>query len=349
VTRLRRTHLGDPGIVRRRIGRGFSYRWANGERVTDDETLGRIAALAIPPAWIEVWICPWQNGHIQAVGTDAAGRRQYRYHDEWRLRQDEAKFERMTEFVRALPAMRAAVATELAGEGLTRERVLACAVRLLDIGMFRVGGEEYADQHQTYGLATLQKCHVVIAGATAIFDYPAKGGKERKLLVDDTDVVRVVAQLKRRRGGGEELLAWRNGSEWVDVRSGDINAYIKAHCDGPFSAKDFRTWGATLHAAVALAQLPSLTRSEAALRRAIAAVVRDVSEVLGNTPAVCRNSYIDPRVIDRFADGEVVTYAFDTPPGEPFVRDPATLCALEQAVIELVDASRSPATSARAA
>lgn len=294
--------------------------------------LERIRTLAIPPAWSDVWICPWPNGHIQAVGTDAAGRRQYRYHDAWRRRRDAEKFDRMLELAATLPALRTAVSEALAGSGLERQRVLALGVRLLDIGMFRIGGEEYAEAHETYGLATLERRHVVVRKGVAVFDYAAKGGKQRLLAVTDPLVVDLVGQLKRRRGGGDELLAWRDGRRWVDVRSEDLNDYIKDVTGGPFSAKDFRTWSASLLAAVRCAEFAV---SAGTGRRPVAAIVRDVADALGNTPAVCRKSYIDPRVLDRFEHGETIEKAVAAM--QPIdLSDDLVRAHLERAVVTLL-------------
>ena len=252
MARLRRSRFDGIAIERRRCVRGFSYRWTTGERVTDPSVIER-NGLAIPPARADVWICPWPPGHIQAVGIDAAGRRQYRYHGEWRRQRDVENFSRMTTFASALPEIRATVAHDLNQSGLGRSRVVARGVRLLDIGMFRVGGEEYAETREAYGLATLEKRHVKLRSGTAIFDYSAKGGAQRLLEVADPGAVAAIAALRRRRGGAE-LLPWREGAHRVDVRSHDINAYLKEVSGGPFTAKDFRTWDASLLAAVLCAQ-----------------------------------------------------------------------------------------------
>jgi DNA topoisomerase IB len=297
-----------PGITRRRAGRGFVYLWG-GERVTDPEVIERIRALAIPPAWTDVWICPLPTGHIQAVGTDAAGRKQYRYHDAWRVRRDQEKFDHMLDFARALPALRQVLNEHLASEDMGRERVLACAARLLDIGFFRIGTEGYAEQNQSYGLATIQKRHVRLADGAVTFDYVAKSGQHRLRALVDPDVYDVVAALKRRRGGGAELLAYRSGRRWADVRSADINAYIKEVTGEEFTAKDFRTWHATVLAAVALAVATEAT-SPTARKRAVTRAFREVAHYLGNTPAVSRSSYVDPRVVDRYQAGVTIDMEF---------------------------------------
>jgi DNA topoisomerase-1 len=305
VARLRRVDCSDSGITRRRRGRGFEYLDEDGNRIENTEVLGRINQLAIPPAWEDVWICPHPMGHIQATGIDARGRKQYRYHDKWRQRRDAQKFDEMVDFARALPDMRRRVTAELEHDGLTRERVLACAVRLLDRGFFRVGGEDYAAENETYGLATIHKTHVKPVGDhTLLFDYPAKSGQRRIQSIVDPAVYDIVAQLKRRRGGSPELLAYREGRRWRDLKSADINAYVKEVTGGDFSAKDFRTWNATVLAAMALAVSGQVAQaSKAARKRAETRAVKEVAKYLGNTPAVARASYIDPRVFDRFEGG----------------------------------------------
>jgi DNA topoisomerase IB len=337
--RLRRADCTGPGIRRRRAGRGFTYVDADGQRVTDPEVLDRIKALVIPPAWEDVWICPDPRGHIQATGVDARGRKQYRYHDLWRQRRDREKFEHMLAFAGALPRMRRRVASDLAQEGMTRERVLACATRLLDLGFFRIGTEGYAEENQTYGLATMHKSHVrLLEGGVVTFDYVAKSGKRRIQSVVDPEVYAVVEVLKRRRGGKPELLAWKRGRTWVDVKSGDINDYVKEVMGGEFTAKDFRTWNATLLAAVALA-VSSRASSPTARKRAVTRAVKEVAHYLGNTPAVCRSSYIDPRVLDRYRAGETIAAALDglaatTGDGTGTL---LTQGAVEQALLSLLD------------
>ena len=305
MPRLRRSDCRGDGIGRRRRGRGFSYTWTDGRRVDDDEVLARIRALAVPPAWVDVWICPWANGHIQATGTDAAGRRQYRYHDAWHASRGRAKFARVLTFAQVLPDLRSAVARDLATGGLTRERVLAAAVRLLDVGCFRIGGEAYAEEHETFGVATLERRHVTVREGVLVFDYPAKGSLRRIVAVDDPPARDVVVALKRRRSRRPHLFAYRRDGRWVEVRSDDVNAYIKEVAGEEFSAKDFRTWSATLVAAAALGTVEGADTT-AARRKAVTAALARVAEQLGNTPAVCRSSYVDPRVIDRFHTGETV-------------------------------------------
>lgn len=308
MPRLRRTNCNGPGLRRRRAGRGFYYVDEQGRRVVDPAVIDRIRTLAIPPAWQDVWICPVANGHIQAVGTDSRGRRQYRYHDAWRRQRDREKFDHMLEFAAALPDLRQRCRVLMAQPDLSRDRVLACATRLLDLGFFRIGTEGYADENQTYGLATMRKTHVKLRAEGVIeFDYVAKGSQQRAQSVVDPEVYAVVETLKRRTSGGPELLAYRSGSGWVDVRSSDINAFLKENTGKEISAKDFRTWSATVLMAVALAVSEGVS-SESSRKRAVTRAFKEVAGYLGNTPAVCRGSYVDPRIVDRYYAGETVKH-----------------------------------------
>jgi DNA topoisomerase IB len=336
MPRLRRSDPSRPGYTRRRRGRGFIYLDPWGQRVTDPAVLQRITDLVLPPAWNDVWICPYPNGHIQAIGTDAAGRRQYRYHDEWRLQRDRAKHDKILTFAEALPAARKVILEQLNEPGLTKRRVLACAVRLLDLGFFRIGSEEYAEEHETYGLATMRREHVTISGSVISFAYTAKGGLHREQSVADQGVLAVVKSLKRRRGGGEELLAYRDGGGWRDVRSADINVYLRETLGGEFTAKDFRTWNATVLAAVGLASAVPAASSPTAAKRAVAHVVKDVSRYLGNTPAVCRKSYIDPRVVELYQDGVTIVDDLDSLGACAEPGGLATQGPIEEAVLRLL-------------
>jgi len=303
MARLKKVDCSGPGIRRRRRGKGFEYLDDDGRRVTEPSVISRIQELAIPPAWGDVWICPYPMGHIQATGTDAAGRKQYRYHDKWRERRDAQKFEEMIDFARALPRMRTRVAKDIGRRGMPREKVLACAMRLLDLGFFRIGSENYAEENDTYGIATMRKRHVTVNGDTVTFDYEAKGGQRRIQAIGDPQVAAIARTLKSRRGGGRELLAYKEGGRWVDVKSADINAYLKEVMGGDFSAKDFRTWSGTVLAAVALAVSGPAHGSKSSGKRAKSRAVKEVARYLGNTPTVARTSYIDPRVFDRFDGG----------------------------------------------
>lgn len=337
--RLRRSSCDKPGIRRRRAGRGFTYIGPDGSRISDPEVIDRICRLAIPPAWSEVWICTWPHGHIQALGTDDAGRRQYLYHEEWRLHRDRQKFLRSVEFGKMLPAMRQAVAGHLALGGPSEERVLAAGARLLELGLFRIGSDQYVTEHGTYGLSTLTKSHVTIRKGTAVFDYLAKGGIQRTVPITDPETIEVVSALRRRRYGGSRLLASKQGSRWVDLRADDLNAYLKDVSGPDFTAKDFRTWSATSLAAVSLAKAPQAP-SRSARKRQVATSVRYVADCLGNTPAVCRSSYIDPRLLDRYETGASIDLfeAVSTGRGRsPAMFDYATRLAAEPAVLELLE------------
>jgi DNA topoisomerase IB len=344
---LSHSDLDGPGYRRQRSGRGFRYFAPGAEPVTDPETVARLKDLVIPPAWQDVWISPDPLGHIQATGTDAAGRRQYLYHEQWRVERDLLKFDRVLEFGAALPKIRATVRDQIAGRGLSRERVLAAAIRLIDLGFFRAGGEEYAAENGTFGLATIRREHVRCGRDGLTFEYPAKGSIQREQAVADGPVCAVVRGLKRRRWGGPELFAYRATGPGAapgghDVTSGDINAYLREISGGEFTAKDFRTWNATVLAAVGLAvsenagaletaetgkpageaenagsaksagtaadtkAAEDARRTEAARQRAIVRVVQEVAGYLGNTPAVARASYIDPRVIERYEEGVTI-------------------------------------------
>src|ERR687889_1565025 len=339
MARLRRVDCSESGIVRRRRGKGFEYLDSDGNRISEPSVLERIRQLAIPPAWEDVWICPYPMGHIQATGTDAAGRKQYRYHDKWRERRDAEKFEEMIDFARALPRMRERVARDIALEDMPREKVLACAMRLLDRGFFRIGSENYAEENDTYGIATMGKRHVTISGDQVTFDYEAKGGKRRVQSIGDPELAEIAPVLQKRRGGGEEPPAYRVGKRWVDVKSADINAYLKEAAGGDFSAKDFRTWSGTVLAAVALGVGGGGAGARTSRKRAKTRAVKEVARYLGNTPAVCRASYIDPRVFDRFDGGLTIGGALPE-----LVEDtaawPVVQRAVEEAVLDLIADNR---------
>jgi DNA topoisomerase-1 len=336
VARLRRVDCSGPGIRRRRRGKGFEYLDEDGRGIAEPSVLERIRELAIPPAWEDVWICPYPLGHIQATGTDAAGRKQYRYHDLWRERRDRQKFESMTSFARALPRLRRRVARDLARDGMPRDKVLACAVRLLDLGFFRIGSEDYAEENDTFGIATMRKRHVSVSGDRVGFDYEAKGNQRRLQSIGDPDVADVVSALKRRRGGGEELLAYKERGRWVDVKSSDINEYVKEAAGADFSAKDFRTWSGTVLAAVALAVSAPAQGGKSSRKRAKTRAVKEVAHYLGNTPTIARNSYIDPRVFDRFDGG--LTIAGVLPElGDDVEAWPDLQGEIEEGVLDLIE------------
>jgi DNA topoisomerase I len=304
MPRLRRSDSAGPGIHRVKAGRGFSYRAADGERVHDPELLDRIAALAIPPAWTDVWIAPYANGHIQATGLDAAGRRQYLYHPQWRAQKDRVKFDRALALAESLPAARRSVTRDLRRDGLPRERVLAAAFRMLDSVRLRVGSERYAEQHGSFGLSTLLCAHAGVNGDEVVLDFPAKSGQEWRSEIRDADLAAVVTALKR-RGGRARLLAWRDESGWHPLTAAEINADVRRRTGGDFTAKDFRTLHGTIAAALSLART-GRPNSKSGKTRAVAAAMREAAEALGNTPAIARASYVDPRVIDRYQRGETI-------------------------------------------
>jgi DNA topoisomerase-1 len=347
--RLRRSDCSTGGLRRVRRGRGFSYHDDDAARLTDPEELLRIKALAIPPAWEEVWICADPLGHLQATGVDAAGRKQYLYHPRWRELRDRQKFDRMVDFAQALPRMRRRVMADLqAGDELDYNRVLACALRLLDVGLFRIGSEEYAGEDGGIGLATVTKDNVTIRDDEVVFDYLAKGGLRRVQAVQDPVAGEVVRALKRRRAGGRQLLAYREGGRWHGVRSDQISDYVKQQVGQSYTAKDFRTWNATVLAAVSLAADGRGAVSKRAHKRVIDGAVRGVSEVLGNTPAVARRSYIDPRVFDRYLSGWTIGGAVDRI-GTLDGPDDRRRTRLEKAVLDLLyDDRGSPAVQHRA-
>jgi DNA topoisomerase-1 len=351
MPRLRRSNCSSPGITRRRRGRGQEYLDPDGERIDDAEVLERIGSLAIPPAWREVWICMDARGHLQATGFDAAGRKQYLYHEDWRAHRDRQKFGSMIAFGNALPKLRRRVARELGAgrraparsldERLSRERVLACAVRLLDVGFFRIGSDDYAERNESYGLTTMLRKHVTIEDSELIFDFPAKSGQRRVQAIADADALDVVGELKRRRGGAQ-LLAYREDGRWVELDADEVNEYLKRYTSGDFSAKDFRTWNATVLAAVALAvrdreRETSKKATSAARERDVKAAIKTVAAYLGNTPAVCRASYVDPRVIDRYQAGVTIGETLAAlPAGEPELAKPRVRAKIESAVLELL-------------
>ncbi|WP_280316754.1 DNA topoisomerase IB [Nocardia wallacei] len=334
--RLRRSAPYGRGVRRVRRGRGFSYVDDDGAPVLDAETTGRIDDLAIPPAWRKVWICPHPNGHIQAVGVDAAGRRQYLYHEQWRRERDEEKFDRVLDMAAKLPGLREQVSSDLRRTGLVRPRVEAVALGLLDRGVFRVGGEEYAEEHGTRGVATLLREQVRVSGSEMLFDYVAKGGLRRRVRIVEPDLARAVRALRRNRCPSGRLLVYRDGDRLRELHSDDINARFKELVGNEHSAKDFRTWQATVLAAAALAatELPSSRRRRTS---AVREVMTEVAEALGNTPTVARNSYVDPRVIEAWERGETVAAALRR--SRRARTDDDRQAAVERAVLRLLRAA----------
>ncbi len=317
----------------------------HGARVADQQTIDRVRALAIPPAWQDVWICADPLGHLQATGIDAAGRKQYLYHPAWRLRRDADKFDAMLDFARGLPALRRRVRRDLAGDELERDRVVALAVRLLDIGCMRIGSDDYARQHGSHGLTTLLPDHVRPNGTTASFDFPGKSGQRIQITVRDPVAVELLAALRRRRRPKDTaLLAFRGEPppggvsrrrSWQPVVAEDVNALIKDVVGDAHSAKDFRTWNATVITAVNLAGPPESTKTRR--KRAVDDAIATTARVLGNTPTVCRNSYVDPRLLDRYT---TTGLAIDPGPGprdERLLTQWRRRARVERAVLDLLD------------
>jgi DNA topoisomerase-1 len=348
--RLRRSDCSAPGLTRVRRGKGFSYLDAGGRRLSDPDEIVRIKSMAIPPAWQTVWICSDPLGHLQATGFDAAGRRQYLYHPRWRELQDRKKFDHMVEFAQQLPKLRRRILNDLTSDQeLGRERVLACALRLLDVGLFRIGSEEYADQDGGVGLATVSRHNVIVRAEEVVFDYRGKSGVRQIQSVRDPLSADVVRALRRRRSGGDQLLAYRERLRWHGVRSEQISEYLKQQIGDQYSAKDFRTWNATVLATVSVAADGREATSKRARKRAIDGAVGGVAEVLGNTPAVARRSYIDPRVFDRYLSGWTIGGELDRI-GELKGPDDRRRARLERAVLDLLHDDRaSPAVQRDAA
>lgn len=313
------TYCSDelPGLRRIRRGKGFAYLDADGAAVRDPEVLGRIRALALPPAWTEVWICPRASGHIQATGRDAKGRKQYRYHPDWNEARGEDKFARLAEFGAALPRLRRRVEDDLGRRGPCREKVLATVVRLLEISLIRVGNREYARQNRSFGLTTLHKRHLAVDGTALQFAFRGKSGIEHRVSVRDRRLARVVRSL--RELPGQQLFKYRDETgELVPVSSDDVNGYIREALGERFSAKDFRTWAGTVSAARALRAEPP-PESPAQAKRRVTVCVKAVAGLLGNTPTVCRSAYIHPQVFELYAEGRLAE-ALPGPDAQTFER-----------------------------
>ena len=332
MPRLRTVSPNTSGLSRRRAGSGFVYLDKAGQRITDPDEIERIRSLAIPPAWEEVWISPYPNGHIQAVGTDDAGRRQYLYHPDWRIKRDKMKFDRVLAAARKLPAARRKIARDLALEGMPLERANSVAVRLLDLGYFRIGSDIYAETNGSFGLTTLEKRHVRRQRDRLVFRFTGKSGIEHIVEIDDPEVMAALDSLRRRRGGSARLLAYQLERRWRDLDSSSVNTYLSGHLE-ELTAKDFRTWHATVLAAAALAASDEPGDTKRSRQRAIKAAVGEVAEYLGNTATIAKNSYIDPRVIDLYESGttidpDLVNKSYTSPA--------AKQRTLEKAVLELL-------------
>ena len=329
MPRLRRTSPDQPGWTRRRAGKGFTFLDQDGHRL-DAEQVQRCKDLVIPPAWTDVWITPHTNGHLQAVGTDDAGRRQYLYHPQWRTSRDAAKFERILVFGKALSKARERVLTDIGVEGMSLERACAVAVRLLDLGYFRIGNDVYTDTNGSFGLTTLRKDHVSRHGTGLRFCFVGKSGVDHCIDIDDPSAIEALDVMRRRRGGGDQLLAWKDGRTWRSLSSSDVNDYIRTCTGIDATAKDFRTWHATVIGAAALAESDEPGETKASRKRAVAAAMKEVSEFLGNTPTLARSAYVDPRVVEAYERGRTIKVRarYDT--------DDARQAALERAVLKLL-------------
>jgi DNA topoisomerase-1 len=350
TARVRHVDADLPGFTRRRAGRGFSYRDIDGRTIRDPDTIARIRRIAIPPAWTDVWICPFPNGHLQATGRDARGRKQYRYHPRYRSRREGAKFERLIAFARALPAIRRQVDRDLALPDLPREKVLAAVVRLLELTLIRVGNDEYARLNRSFGLTTLRNRHAVVDGTTVRFRFRGKSGRQHEVGLRDRKLAAVVRRC--RDLPGQDLFQYVGpDGEPNDVASEDVNEYLAAVAPG-VTAKDFRTWAGTVLAYRALRAIGKGS-TDREKQRNLAAAIRETAENLGNTPAVARQAYVHPAVVAAYLDGRIrtalVAAAEDTadPPG-------ATEPDEERAVVALLrtrlgeDADRSRASARRA-
>lgn len=335
MPRLRRADPDAPGITRRRRGRGFSYTGPTGRRISAADR-ERVEALVIPPAWRDVWICPDDRGHIQAIGTDDAGRRQYLYHPQWSQQQAEAKYDRVVAMARRLPKVRAQITKDLRSDGLTCERVLAGTLRMLDTGAFRTGGEAYAEEHDTHGVATLLRSHVAVRKTAVRFTFVAKGGVERDVTLKDKDLSELIKALRRARTGSDRLFCYRPaaGDDWREVHAEDINGRFKELAGEEYSVKDLRTWQATVRAALYLAGADE-PASDTERRRILREVMSRVADDLGNTPAVARGSYVDPRVVTAQEKGRTIATAIDRVGSDDLDR-PRVRAKLERAVIRLL-------------
>lgn len=342
MVRLRTVSPNTRGWTRQPGGDGFVYIDQSGATLPP-EHVERIQSLVIPPAWSDVWICPFPNGHLQALGVDAAGRRQHLYHPYWRIKRDRMKFDRVAEVASRLPQARAAILGDIELRGMPVERAVATAVRLLDLGYFRIGSDTYSSANGSYGLTTLQKRHVRRRQHRLVFGFVGKSGVEHSIEIDDPLAVAAVDVMRRRPGPPEdELLAYREGRRWVDVNASHVNGYLKQTTGVEITAKDFRTWHATVLAAASLATSPEPATTAASRKRAVRRAMVEVSSYLGNTPTIARNSYVDPRVVDLYEDGVTI---------EPALLDHVSdrderQALVERAVLQLL--AESPDSSVRA-
>jgi DNA topoisomerase I len=343
---LRYVSDSQPGITRRRAGNAFSYRAPDGQIITDRAELARIRALAIPPAWTDVWISPRPDGHLQATGRDARGRKQYRYHPDWRAVRDSAKFDRMLAFARALPAIRARLAEDQARRGLPREKVLATVVHLLEITLGRVGNQEYVRANRSYGLTTLRDRHVAFEGARLTIEYRGKGGKLHRVSLRDRRLARIVRSCQELPGQHLFQYLDEEGAR-QPIDSADVNAYLQEIAGEPFTAKDFRTWAATVLASRALAAL-EVFETKAAAKQNLNRAIEQVAAELRNTPTICRRSYVHPEVVAAYLDGTLAELLQAETASEEVLaglreEEAAALVLLER---RLAGGSRKPASGA---
>lgn len=324
MARLRRSNTRRPGITRRRHGKGFSYREASGNLLQDREQLERIKELVIPPAWKDVWIAPYANGHVQAIGTDDAGRRQYLYHPAWREQKDREKFDRALDFGAKLPSARRAITQHLRSDGVTRERAFAAALRIVDAGALRIGSTQYAEANGSFGVTTLLVEHCIVEGHAVSFDFPGKSGQHWDTRLEDEDLANALGPMLEREDA-DTVLAYRTeDGKWHHVDGSQLNEFLRQVTGGPFTAKDFRTWQATVVAAMALAKEDLGATTRTARQKAVSTTMKAVAEHLGNTPTVARTSYVDPRLVDRFMSGEVIpitTYSGSEKAVQELLRD----------------------------
>lgn len=304
MPRLRRSDPTAPGLGRRRTRSGFRYVDEGGHPLRDEATIERITALVIPPAWSDVWIAPHPNAHIQAVGTDGAGRRQYLYHEAWSRKQAERKFDRALDLASALPSARRLVTLDLRGVTGSKERALAAGFRLLDSARLRVGSERFALEHGSHGLTTLLCAHATVSGDRVLLDFPGKSGQAWSSDTEDEDLAAVIRSLKT-RGPRARLLAWKSDDHWRPLNAQEVNEYVRRRTNGDFTAKDFRTLHGSIIAATALRRLGPASNATRCARNVVVAV-KETAEALGNTPAIARSSYIDPRVLDRYQSGDLL-------------------------------------------
>ncbi|MGB3046278.1 MAG: DNA topoisomerase IB [Xanthobacteraceae bacterium] len=328
------------GYKRKRTGTSFTYHDRNGKRITDPNVVKRIKAIGIPPAYDSVWICPAPNGHIQATGLDARGRKQYRYHPKWRELRDQTKYERILQFAAKLPTLRRRIATDMRREALPRQKVMATVACLLDRTLIRVGNSEYAATNKSFGLTTLRRRHVAIENDALRFEFTGKSGKRWNLLISDKRIISVVKRCAEIPG--HDLFKYINDDGSVcTISSGDVNGYIKAAMEDDFTTKDFRTWAGTVLAASALAKC-DIESTPARMKRNVTAAIGAVARQLGNTPAICRKCYVHPEILDAYATGDLVRI-FSRQPGARFKRRYTRLSINEIRVLAFLEKRLTPA------